>query len=120
MVVSEEVDQREEAGRVEETVPEQRPPRQREHSFREDRAHADHEENVEDSRADNGADADIVERYEDANYAREELGRGAAGCHKCGARHVVGNVQLLDDDVQRRHEEFVTDDGERDKHIDHA
>ena len=59
LVVKEEEDEREQRYTVEGTVSEERPPGQVEHRLAEQRAHADDKEDVEDGRADNGADADV-------------------------------------------------------------
>lgn len=55
------------------------PPRQYEHLFGEDGAHADDKEDVEHGRADDGSKADIGLGQERANERSRELGRGATG-----------------------------------------
>lgn len=119
-VITKEVDQRAQADAVERAVAEQRPPRQRQQRFREERAHADDEQDVEDGGADDRADADVVERHEHTDDAGEQLGRTAAGRHERGAGHIVRDAQLLDDHVQRRHKELVAHDGQRHEHVHHA
>lgn len=119
-VVHEEENQGDEADAVEGAITKERPPRQRQERLAEQGAHADDEEDVEDGWADDGADADVVERDEDADDAGEELRGAATCCHEGGAGHVVRDVQLLDDDVERRHKEFVTDHGQGDEHVDDA
>lgn len=120
VVIAEEVDERQQAHGVERAVAEQRPPREREHRPREQRAHADHEQNVEHGRADDGADADVVERHEHPDGGREQLGSAAPGRHERGPRDVVADLQLLDNNVQRRHEELVAHDGQGDEHVNEA
>ncbi|CAH0392312.1 unnamed protein product [Bemisia tabaci] len=120
LVVAEEADEREEAGRVEGAVAEQRPPRQRQDRVREDGAHPDDEEDVEDGRADDRADPDVVEGHEHSDDTGEELGGRPPGGHERRPGHVVGDLELLDDDVQRGDEELVADDGQRHEHVDDA
>lgn len=120
VVVAEEQYEDEQWGGVEGTVAEERPPGEREDGAGEESAHPDDEEDVEDGAADDGADADVVEGDEHADHGGEELGRGAAGGHEGGAGDILGDVQLLDDHVQRRHEELVAHDGQRDEHVDDA
>jgi len=59
-----------------------------EHRLGEERAHPDHEEDVEDGRADDGADADVGEGDEDADDGGEEFGRGTSGRHESGSGDV--------------------------------
>ena len=74
VVVHEEEDKCDERDAVEGAVPEQRPPSEVENCFAEQRAHPDHEEDVEDSRAHDGADTHVREGNEDPNDGGEELG----------------------------------------------
>ena len=54
-----------------------------------------HKENIEDGRADDGADADIADGDEDANDGGEELGGWAAGRHHRGAGHIRRDAKFL-------------------------
>lgn len=119
IVILEEQDQSDQTDGIEETVPEQRPPGQREHCLRKQRTHANHEEDIEYRRPNDGSDTDVVETHEDAYHASEEFGRRTPGRHEGRPGHVVLDVQLLDDDVQGGHEELIADDGERDEHVHH-
>ena len=117
LLVQEKDDQDQEADAVEGAVAEERPPRQRQHRFAEQGAHADDEENVEDGRAHDGPDAHVVLGHEHADDAGEQLGSAAAGRHERSAGHVVRDLEPFDDDLQRRHEELVADDGQRHEHV---
>ena len=91
-----------------------------EHRLGEERAHPDDEEDVEDGRADDGADADVWEGDEDTDDGGEELGSWASGRHEGGSGDVLGAADDLDDDVEGWDEELVADDGQRDEHVHHA
>lgn len=117
VIVTEEIDEGKQTGAVKGAVPEQGPPCEGEHGTREYSAHADHEEDVEDGRADDGADADVVERHEHADYRCEEFRGRAAGRHEGSTRDIVRDLELLDDHVQRRDEELVADDRQGDEHV---
>ncbi|TNN53168.1 hypothetical protein EYF80_036629 [Liparis tanakae] len=119
-VVQEEDDEHDEVQDVEGHVSEQRPPGQVQHLPGEDGAHADHEQDVEDGRAHDGADAHVAVGDEDADQGGEELRGGASGRHEGGPGHVVGDRQLDGDDLQPGHEELVADDGQGHEHVDHA
>ena len=107
-VIQEEDNEQDQIQDVEGDVAEERPPREVEDLLGEDGAHPDHEEDVEDGRADDGPDAHVAVRDEDADDGGEEL-RGRAACrHEGGAGYVIRNGQLLRDDGQRRDEELVT------------
>ena len=71
IIVAEEIDEGDQAGAVKGAVAEQGPPCEGQDRTREYRAHADHEEDVEYGGADNGADTDVVERHEHADYRCE-------------------------------------------------
>ena len=58
-LVEEEDDEREERDGVEGAVAEERPPREVQHRLGEERAHPDHEEDVEDGRAHDRPDAHV-------------------------------------------------------------
>ena len=120
VVVNKEEDECDEGDAVEGAVPEQRPPGEVEHRLAEQRAHPDHEEDVEHGGAHDGADTHVRERDEHADNWGEQLGRRPAGSHEGGARHVLADAELLDDDVQRGDEELVADDGEGYEHVDDA
>ena len=120
VVIPKEDDESDETGRVEGAVAEQGPPGESEHSPAENGAHANHKQDVEDGRTDDGANANVVKRHKHADDASEEFGCGPAGRHEGGTGHVVLDVEFLDDHVQRRHEELVADDGKRNKHINHS
>lgn len=118
--VPETIYQHQQTDRVETTVTEQRPPSQSQRGAGEERASTDHEQDVEHGGAHDRADADVVERHEHADDGREELRGRAAGRHERGTGHVVADREPLDDHIQRRHEELVADDRERNEHVAHA
>lgn len=118
LVIPEEVDERNQADRVEEAVSEQRPPGERENSFGKYCAHPDYEEDVEHGRTDDGTDTDVVEWYKDADDTGEQFRSGSTGCHESSTGHVVLDLELFDDDIQSRDEELIAHDGESDKHVD--
>ena len=118
--VQEEDHEHDEVQDVEGHVSEQGPPGQVQHLPGEDGTHADHEEDVEDGRAHDGADAHVAVGDEDADQGGEELGGGASGRHEGGPGYVVRNLHVDGDDLQRRNEELIADDGQGDKHVDHA
>lgn len=120
VIIQEEENESYKANAIERAVAEQRPPREREDRFAEQRAHADDEQNVEDRRADDGADSHVVERDEYPDDTCEQFRSTASGRHERGAGHVVRDAELFDDHVERRHEKLVAYDGQRDEHVDHA
>ena len=120
VVVNKEEDECDEGDAVEGAVAEQRPPGQVQHGLAEQRAHPNHEEDVEHGGAHDGADTHVRERDEHSDDWGEQLGRRPAGSHEGGARHVLADPELLDDDVQWGDEELVADDGEGDEHVDDA
>ena len=87
--------------------------------LREDGAHPDDEEDVEDGGADDRAEADGRLR-ERADERGEELGRRAARRHERGARDVGRHLQRLDEHVERRHKVLVADDRERQEDVGDA
>ena len=115
-----EENEREERDRVEGAISKERPPGEVEHRLGEERAHPDNEEDVEDGRADDGADADVGEGDEDTDDGGEELGRRTSGRHESGSGYVLWASDDLDDDVEGWDEELVADDGQSDEHVHHA
>lgn len=71
VVVTEEQDKCDKRDRVEGTVAKQGPPGEREDGPGEQSAHPDDEEDIEYRATDDGADADVVERHEHADYGSE-------------------------------------------------
>ena len=57
-------------------------------------AGGDDKENVEYSRADDGADANVVLGDEHADDGGEQLGSRTTSCHKSGARHIRRHPKL--------------------------
>ena len=119
-LVAEKDDEGDEGHGVEGAVPEQRPPGQVQHSLGEQRAHPDHEQNVEDRRTHDRADAHVGKGHEHADDRSKEFRRGPAGRHECSTGHVFAAADHVDDDIQRRHEELIADDGQRHEHVDEA
>lgn len=117
IIIAEEIDQGEQTGAIKGAIAKQRPPCEGEHGTGEYSAHADHEENIEYGGTDDSADTDIVERHEHADYRCEKFGGRATGRHEGSTRNVVGDLEFLDDHVQRRHEELVANDRQSDKHV---
>ena len=113
-------DETEKTGAVEDDVSAQRPPGQCQSAGAGQRAGADHEDDVEDGRADDRADADVAVRHEHSYEAGEQLRGATAGRHQRRARHVLGDAELQRDDFQRRDEVLVADDGETEEHVDSA
>ena len=120
LVVQEEDDETDEAEAVERHVPEQGPPSQGEDAGAHNGAHADHKEDVEDCRADDGADANVATRDEDADEAGEQFRGAAARRHEGRAGHVLRDIQFVNDHLQRRHEELITDDRQGHEHVNDA
>lgn len=118
-VIPEEVDQHQQTDAVERAVAEQRPPGERQDRLGEERAHSDHKQDVKHGGANDRTNAHIIERHENANHTGEELGGTATRRHKRRAGHIVRDAELFNDYVKGRHEEFITDNGQRHKHIDH-
>lgn len=107
-IIQEEDDKHYQIQDIEGDITEERPPRQVEDLLGEDGAHPDHEENVEDSRADDGPNAHVAVRDEDANDGGEEFRGWTASRHEGGTCYVVWNGQFLGDDSESWDKELIT------------
>mmetsp|Transcript_83782 Transcript_83782/g.261754 ORF Transcript_83782/g.261754 Transcript_83782/m.261754 type:complete len:370 (-) Transcript_83782:168-1277(-) len=80
-------------------------------------AEADHEQNVEDGRAHNRAEADVADHPCGANQGGEELGRGAPRSHEGRACHIWLDVPLCDHHFERPCEVDIAHGIEAQEHV---
>ena len=80
----------------------------RDHERRGDGRGADDEEDVEDCRADDGAEPDVGLGDEDSDEGSEEFGGTASSRHERRSSNIVRQVQKLGNALQRRHKVLVT------------
>lgn len=118
--VQEEENEHHQVKDVEGDVTEQGPPGKVEDLSGEEGTGADDKEDVEHSRAHNGADAHIAVGDEDANEGGEQLRGRASSSHERGTCHILRDLQLVRDDTQGWDEVLITHNGQGHKHIHHA
>ena len=98
LIIQKEIDEHEQSNDIEGDVSEQRPPGEVQHLFGEQGAHPDHKQDVEYSRAHDGADSYITVGDKDSNDRGEELWGWAACSHEGGSCDIIRDLQLLCDD----------------------
>lgn len=111
LIIQKEIDEHQQANYIEWDVSEQRPPGEVQYLFGEQGAHPDHKQNVEDSRAHNGADAYVTVGDEDPYDRSEKLRGWATSRHEGGPCYIIGDLQLLCDDSECRNKELIADNG---------
>lgn len=111
LIIQKEIDEHEQANNIERDVSEQRPPGEVQYLFREQGAHPDDKQDVEDSRAHNGTNAYVTVGDEDSYDRCEELRGRSTCCHEGGPCYIIRDLQLLCDDSECRNEELITDNG---------